>query len=187
MRLKNNKAAGPDDQLIYKIWLEESKPNDWNFSVFCLVLKKEDPAICANYRGISLLPIAYKVLIGVLCKRLKPLVKTLTESGKSTIDQIFTLRQILEKIHETQVYTHHLFVDYKAAFDSPIRAVMFFAAMSELGITAKLIRPCRMTLSNSCSSVKIGMDLSEPFDTVRGFKQGDLLSRDFNFVIESDL
>ena len=51
MRLKNNKAAGPDGlpaelfktgcnelvghmhQLIYKIWLEESMPNDWNPSV----------------------------------------------------------------------------------------------------------------------------------------------------------
>ena len=36
-----------------------------------------DPTICANYRGISLLPIAYKVLTGVLCERLKPLVTTL--------------------------------------------------------------------------------------------------------------
>ena len=45
-----------------------------------------------------------------------------------------------------------------------------------------------MTLSNSCSSVKVGMDLSEPFDTVRGFRQGDPLSCDlFNFVMESVL
>ena len=31
MQLKNNKGAGPDDhmhQLIYKLWLEESMPND---------------------------------------------------------------------------------------------------------------------------------------------------------------
>ncbi|TMW45279.1 hypothetical protein DOY81_009643, partial [Sarcophaga bullata] len=51
MRLNNNKASGPDglpaelfktgcnelvgrmQQLIYKIWLEESMPNDWNLSV----------------------------------------------------------------------------------------------------------------------------------------------------------
>ena len=64
--LKNNKAAGPDGlpaelfkigcnelvgrmhQLIYKIWLEESMPNDWNLSVLCPVLKKGDPTICAN-------------------------------------------------------------------------------------------------------------------------------------------
>ena len=52
--------------------------------------------------------------------------------------------------------------------------------MSELGIPAKLIRLCRMTLINSCSS--------EPFDTVRGFKQGDPLSCDLiNFLMESVL
>ena len=75
--------------------------------------------------------------------------------GKSTIDQIFTLRQILKKTNEKQVDTHHLSVDYKAVFDSPIR-VRVFAAMSELGITAKLIRLCRVMLISSYSSVKVG-------------------------------
>ena len=42
-----------------------------------------------------------------------------------------------------------------------------------------------MTLSNS---VKVGIDFSEPFDTVRDFRQGEPLSCDlFNFVIESVL
>ena len=60
--------------------------------------------------------------------------------------------------------------------------------MSELDIPVKLIRLCRMALSNSCSSVKIGEDLSEPFDTVRGFRQGDPLTCDlFNFLMESAL
>ena len=30
-------------QLIYKIWLEKSMPNDWNLSVLCPVLKKGEP------------------------------------------------------------------------------------------------------------------------------------------------
>ena len=49
--------------------------------------------ICANYSCISLPPIAYKVLKGVLYERLKPLVKTLirphqcgSRPDKSTID-----------------------------------------------------------------------------------------------------
>ena len=149
-------------QLIYRIWLEESMPSDWNLSALCPVLKKGDPTICANYRGISLLPIAYKVLTSVLCERLKPHAKALIgpyqcgfRPGKSTIDQIFTLRQILEKRHENQDKTHHLFVDFKAAFDSPVRDRVY-TAMSELGIPAKLIRLCRMTLSNSCSSGRKG-------------------------------
>ena len=45
-----------------------------------------------------------------------------------------------------------------------------------------------MTLSNSCSSVKVGKDRLEPFDTVRGFRHGNHLSCDlFNFLLESVL
>ena len=103
-------------------------PSDWSLSVLCPVLKKGHATICTNYRGISLLSIAYRILSSVLCERLKPFMNKLIGSyqcgfrpGKSTIDQIFTLRQILEKTQEKQIDTHHLFVDFKDAFDSPNR------------------------------------------------------------------
>ncbi|XP_054085666.1 LINE-1 retrotransposable element ORF2 protein isoform X1 [Zeugodacus cucurbitae] len=208
-RLKNNKAAGADrlpaelfkyggeelircmHQLLCRIWSEESMPDDWNLSVLCPIHKKGDPTICANYRGISLLNIAYKVLSSVLCERLKPTVNKLIgpyqcgfRPGKSTTDQIFTMRQILEKTREKRIDTHHLFVDFKAAFDSTKRSCLY-AAMSEFDIPAKLIRLCKLTLSNTKSSVMIGKDLSEPFDTKRGFRQGDSLSCDFfNLMLE---
>ena len=75
-----------------------------------------------------------------------------------------------KKKYETQVDTYHLFVDYKAAFDRPVRDRVF-SAMSELGISAKLIELC---------SITVGMDVSEPFATVLDFGQGEL----FNFVME---
>ncbi|XP_073814500.1 uncharacterized protein [Musca autumnalis] len=208
-RLKNNKAAGADGlpaelfktggdtlircmhQLVSTIWQEERVPDDWNVSILCPVHKKGDKTVCSNYRGISLLPIAYKIVSGILCERLKPMVNEIIgpyqcgfRPGKSTIDQIFTLRQILEKTQEMQIDTFHLFVDYKAAFDSPIRSKVF-QAMSDFGIPAKLIRLCRMTLTETRSSVKIGKNLSEEFTTKRGFRQGDGLSCDlFNILLE---
>ncbi|XP_060665561.1 uncharacterized protein LOC132797804 [Drosophila nasuta] len=209
-RLKNNKSAGADGlpaelfkaagdmlvgsmhQLISKIWLTESMPEDWNLSMICPILKKGDAAVRTKYRGISLLPVAYKVLTSVLCERLKPHAEALIgpyqcgfRPGKSTVDQIFTLRQILEKSYENQIDTYHLFVDYKAAFDSP-RRDRLYAAMSELGIPAKLTRLCRMTLSNTISSVKVGCCQSETFTTKCGLRQGDSLSCIlFNILMES--
>jgi len=208
-RLKSNKASGYDGlpaelfkaggedlvdcmhDLLCKIWSQESMPSDWSLSVLCPVLKKGDATNCANYRGISLLSIAYKILSSVLCERLKPFVNKLIGSyqcgfrpGKSTIDQIFTLRQILEKTQEKQIDTHHLFVDFKSAFDSPYRDHLY-ATMSEFGIPSKLIRLCEMTLRNAKCVVKVGNDLSEPFDAKRGFRQGDSLSCDFfNLLME---
>ena len=92
-------------------------PSDWNFSAICPVLKKGDHTICDNYRGVSLLSIAYKVRTSVLCESLKPHVKALIgpyqcsfKPSKSNIEQIFTLHQILEKTHEKQDKIHHIFV-----------------------------------------------------------------------------
>ena len=96
MHLKNNKAAGPDGlpTELFKTEcneLVERMPNDWNFSGLCPAMKKGDHTICANCRSIILFPIAYKVLTGLLCERLKPLIKTLIgpnqcgfRPGKST-------------------------------------------------------------------------------------------------------
>ena len=109
------------------------------------------------------------VLTSVLCERLKPHAKPLLGSyqcgfrpGKSTIIQIFKLRQIMENTHKTQHKTHHIFVDFKAAFDSLVRDRVY-AAISELGIPAKLIRLCRMTLTSSIerASGKMGLAVNE--------------------------
>ena len=152
-------------RLVCLIWSEERMTNDWSQSILCPVLKKGDPTICSNYRGISLLSTAYKVLSGVLCNRLKPFMDKLIGSyqcgfrpGKSTIDQVFTLRQILEKTQENQIDTYYLFVDFNSAFDSPVRYHLY-NIMSEFGIPNKLIRLCRMTLTNTQCFMQVGQSL----------------------------
>ena len=93
-RFKLNKASGYDGlpvelfkagvdelvrcmhHLLCNIWSLESMPIDWYLSLLCPVLKKGDATICSNYRGLSLLTIAYRILSSVLCERLKPLVLT---------------------------------------------------------------------------------------------------------------
>ena len=55
--------------------------------------------------------------------------------GRGTSDQIFTLRQILEKTQEFQVDTHHLFIDFKHAYDTPQRTELY-KAMNRFEIPA---------------------------------------------------
>ena len=77
-----------------------------------------------------------------------------------------------------------MFIDYKVAFDCPTLRKLL-EAIAEFGIPAKLIRLCGMTLTDTKSSVKIGTNLTEPFSTKRGFRQGDSLSCDlFNIIME---
>jgi hypothetical protein len=84
---------------------------------------------CSNYRGIGVLNVAYNILSKTLCTCLKPYMENTIEKyqcgfrpGKSTTDQIFTLRQNLEKTREYNITNHHLFIDIKAACDSIDRA-----------------------------------------------------------------
>ncbi|GIY04458.1 DUF1758 domain-containing protein [Caerostris darwini] len=76
-KLKNHKAAGPDEipselikyggkkltriiyEIIILIWESETVPKEWNLGILCPVHKKGDALNCENYRGISLLCIAY--------------------------------------------------------------------------------------------------------------------------------
>ena len=57
---------------------------------------------------------------------------------RSTVDQIFTVRQILEKCGEHGEDTHHLFIDFKAACDSIDRRSLY-AAMEVLNIPKILL------------------------------------------------
>jgi sorting nexin-29 len=47
------------------------------------------------------------------------------QEGKGTIDQIRTMRQILERMKEQNITTFYLFVDFKSAFDSVIREQLY--------------------------------------------------------------
>ncbi|XP_039285400.1 uncharacterized protein LOC120351606 [Nilaparvata lugens] len=115
--LKNNKAPGEDGilsemiksggdrlkkelyGLIVMVWREEKMPDDWKTSMISPIFKKGDKMVFENYRGISLLSIAYKAFTNILLQRLTPFAEAVLgdyqggfRKGRSTVDQIFTLR-----------------------------------------------------------------------------------------------
>jgi hypothetical protein len=54
------------------------------------------------------------------------------QSGKSETDQLFALRQILEKYNEFNITTHHLF---KAAYDTIIRNEVYVGRLTKATLT----------------------------------------------------
>ncbi|XP_038116615.1 uncharacterized protein LOC119768902 [Culex quinquefasciatus] len=198
--LKNAKSAGKDvlpaelfkhgsarmieilHQIVQRIWCEEQLPTDWLDGLITPIYKKGQRLDCANYRGITILNSAYKVLSRILWSKLRPLTETFVgeyqcgfRAGRSTTDQMFTLRQILDKFREYNLQTHHLFIDFKAAYDS-VKRNELWKIMLEHGFPAKLIRLIRATLDGAKSSVRIANETSEAFVTLDGLKQGDALS-----------
>jgi sorting nexin-29 len=146
---------------------------------------------CSNYRGVSILNTGYKVLSTILFTRILPLAENIIgdyqcgfRKNRSTVNQIFTVRQILEKTKEFCIETHHLFADFKSAYDTTERKQLY-SAMSEFNIPNKLIRIIRMTMENTKSQVRIQSDLSDPIIAKKGLRQGDSLAfLLFNLALE---
>jgi ATP-dependent Lon protease len=90
----------------------------------------------------------------------------------STVYQIFTVCQILEKTSEHGKDTHHLFIDFKVAYNSIDRRSRY-AAMEESNIPQKLTALFKATMNNTQCRVKIQNKLSEPINVKNGVRQRD--------------
>ena len=108
-----------------------------------------------------MLNVVYKVFAQVLFGRLNPRAETVIgdyqcgfRRDRSTTDQIFNLRLILQKGREFQVRTHNLFIDFKQAYDRTKRRELY-VAMKELGFETKLNRLVKATLQGTRCRVKV--------------------------------
>ena len=95
--------------------------------------------------------------------------------NRSTIDHILSIRQILEKKWEYNEEVHQHFIDFKKAYDSVRREVLYKIPI-EFGIPRKLVSLVKMSLSETYSRVRVGKNVSDRFLISNGLKQGDTLS-----------
>jgi hypothetical protein len=107
--------------LILLIWIKEELPKDWTERIICPIYKKGDCTECSNYRPITLLNIAYKICAILIHNRLSEIVQRKLSNvqmgftmDRSTVDNIFIVRQIFEKCYEDNIKLHNVcvFIDY---------------------------------------------------------------------------
>ena len=70
---------------------------------------------------------------------------------------------------------HQLFKNFKKAYDS-VRREVLFNILIEFGIPMKVVRLIKMCLTEMYSRVRVGKNLSDMFPVRNGSKQGDVLS-----------
>jgi len=95
--------------------------------------------------------------------------------NRLTIDHIFCIRQILEKNWEYKEEVHQLFIDFKKAYESVWREVLY-KILIEFGIPRKLVMLIKMSMTETYSRVRVGKNVSDRFPIRNGLKQGDALS-----------
>ena len=100
-------------ELMHCIWRKGAIPQEFtDVSIIHLYKRKGNPQVCDNYRCISLLSIAGKILAKILLNRLNvhldqkgliPESQCGFRKDRGTIDMIFTARQLQEKCQEQNV------------------------------------------------------------------------------------
>ena len=95
--------------------------------------------------------------------------------GRSTLDQIFTLSQIIEKHLEMDRQVFHIFVDFEKAFDS-VNHNLLWKTLSAQNIPVKYSNLLKALYSSAECSVRIDSKTSQPFRPKRGVRQGCILS-----------
>ena len=209
-RLKNNKAAGKcglnSELLKYggpamllflhtlfsTIWQTEIIPEDWRKGVIIPLWKRKGSrSDCSNYRGITLLSVPGKLFSMVLLDRCRSIIRKTRRpeqagfmSDRSTIEQIFTIRQIVEKTTEFRQKAFIAFVDFRAAFDSVDRKALWWI----LGLTGLPEKYCRLLKAlhhGTESCVQVNGWRSPFFQITIGVRQGCAVAPElFNVIID---
>ncbi|VDM02713.1 unnamed protein product [Schistocephalus solidus] len=95
-------------------------------------------------------------------------------AGHGCVDQLFTLRRILEFRYGYQQPTAVRFIDFAAAFES-VHCESLWRIMEFDGVLAKIIALIKIYRS-STARVLVHYNLTQPFDIRSGVRQGCILS-----------
>lgn len=200
-RLKNNKSPGPDgipsevfktggDVLTAELlkvfqvcWQYQCIPQDLKDSnIITLYKNKGSRQDCNNYRGISLLNLAGKILARVILPRLQVIAaRILPESqcgfraSRSTVDMVFSLRQLQEKCIEQQRPLYVVFVDLSKAFDNVSRSGLY-SILKRLGCPDTLLSLLIGFHQDMKATVQCNGERSETINIMSGVKQGCVLA-----------
>ena len=173
----------PLHELLCLCWREGNVPQDMrDAKIVTLYKNKGDRSDCNNYRGISLLSIVGKVFARVVLARLQVLADRVypeSQCGfraeRSTVDMIFSVRQLQEKCREQQMPLYMAFTDLTKAFDFVSRRGLF-QLLKKIGCPPQLLSITASFHDDMKGTVSFDGASSEPFTIKSGVKQGCVLA-----------
>ena len=173
----------PLHEVLCQCWQEGAVSQDMrDAKIITLYKNKGERNDCNNYRGISLLGIVGKVFAWVILVRLQKLAERVYQESqcrfraeRSTVDMVFSLRQIQEKCREQQMPLYVAFIDLTKAFDLVSREGLF-RILLKIGCPPKLQSMIESFHADMKGTVQFNGSTSEPFSILNGVKQGCVLA-----------
>ena len=173
--MANGKAMGPDElpaelpklglsdssheilfafhDIIVAVWMTGEVPQEWKNNTIKVLHKKKDRTECSNYRGLSLVAYAGKVLLKIVANRLGDFCE---EAGilpeeqcgfrpqRSTTDMMFVVRRLQELGRTSNTSLEICFIDLAKAYDSVDR-VLLWEILARFGVPRRMIKVIRMS------------------------------------------
>jgi hypothetical protein len=108
-------------------------PDEWRRSILIPIFKnKGDVQSYTNYQGIKLMSHTMKLRKRIIEHRLRGVTNVTKNQfgfmpGRSTMEVIFLIRQLMERCREQKKDMHMIFIDLKKAYDKVRRNVMWWA------------------------------------------------------------
>ena len=129
------------------IWREGKVPHQWKAAVITVLHKKGDKTECGNYRGISLVSHAGKVLLKVVvsrlrayceAKRLLPEEQSGFRPDSSTTDMMFVVRRLQKIVRKAGVSLFMCFLDLQKAYDT-VDHTFLWQVLTRIGVPPQMI------------------------------------------------
>ena len=198
-RMKGGKAMGPDcipievwkglgdiaivwlTKLFNLIFRAKKMPEEWGRSILVPIFKnKGDVQSCTNYRGIKLMSHTMKLWERVIEHRLRRMTSVTKNQfgfmpGRSTMEAIFLVRQLMERYREQKKDLHMVFIDLEKAYDKIPQNVMWWA-LEKHKVPAKYITLIKDMYDNVVTSVRTSDVDTDDFPIKIGLHQGSALS-----------
>ena len=148
--------------------------------------------MCQNHRTISLISHPSKVMLRIILNRLKSKAEEILseeQAGfrpeRSTAEQIFNIRVLIEKHLTHQQELHHNFIDFKKAFDRVWHGGLRHS-LRRFNIDEGLVAVMASLYQQASSAVLLDGNIGKRFRTSVGVRQGCLLSPVlFNLLLET--
>ena len=153
------------------------------------ILKKGDVSDCNNWRGITLLSMPGKVFCTTFLERLKSELDAILREeqsgfrrGRSCIEQILTLENIIEQTIEYKAQIVLNLIDFRKTFDSVHRDTLW-KILKLYGVPEKFITIFKGLYKNSRSCVRTHVGTTDYFNVYSGVRQGFVLSPAFFLIV----
>jgi exonuclease III len=167
--------------IAQKVFESGIVPEQAQTSVVVSIPKKGDLTMVDNYRGISLISVALKLVSTIVTRRVakaiderQVLVRAQAgfRSREECVAQVTALLEIIQRRQSVDKDTYVCFIDFKKAFDLvPHEALLL--KLERLGVMGKCLGFIKSTYANSFVSVRIrGAGESDKVRVERGVRQG---------------